>query len=189
MSNHSYKAIVIGGSAGSFSVVAKMLSQVNPHLRIPIVICMHRLKHVRSGLLEGLQLKSKLPVREPKDKEKLMGGNVYLAASNYHLFIEFDYTISLSTEIMFNHSRPAIDHTLNSASNTFREKMVGIILTGANKDGAMGMKNVHRKKGYTIVQSPESCDVDTMPRSTLNLFNPDAILSPDEIVAFINSLV
>jgi len=185
---NNYKGIVIGGSAGSFSIVSKILSNINSDFKYPIIVCLHRLKHVRSGLLEGLNIKSNLPVVEPFDKEKIEGGKVYLAPSNYHMFIEFDSTISLSTEDVLNHSRPSIDYTFLSAATSFRNKMVGIILTGANKDGARGMKEVHVKKGYTIIQDPKTCDVDTMTKSAIQLFTPDKILSPQEIINFLNSL-
>ncbi|MBN2744613.1 two-component system chemotaxis response regulator CheB [Breznakibacter xylanolyticus] len=188
MTNNNYKAIVIGGSAGSFSVVSKILSKLNPDFQIPIILCLHRLKYIRSGLVEGLNLKSKINVIEPLDKEKIKSNTAYLAPSNYHLFIEFDNTFSLSTEESYNHSRPSIDYTLSSAAHTFREKCVGILLTGANKDGAKGIKDIFDKKGYTIVQDPETCDIKTMPQAALRLFQPHKIMSPDEISAFLNSL-
>ncbi len=183
-----YKGIVIGGSAGSFSIVSKILAHIKPDFKYPIIVCLHRLKHIRSGLLEGLNLKSNLEVIEPFDKDSIEGGKVYLAPSNYHLFVEFDSTISLSTEDVNNHSRPSIDYTFSSASMSYREKMIGIILTGANKDGAKGMFDVHKKNGYTIVQDPVTCDVDTMPKSALQLFTPDEILSPEGIIDFLNKL-
>ncbi len=183
-----YKGIVIGGSAGSFSIVSKILAQIKPDFKYPIIVCLHRLKHIRSGLLEGLNLKSNLQVVEPFDKDSIEGGKVYLAPSNYHLFVEYDSTISLSTEEVNNHSRPSIDYTFSSAATSFREKMIGIILTGANKDGAQGMFEVHRKNGYTIVQDPVTCDVDTMPKASLQLFTPDEILSPEGIIDFLNKL-
>ncbi len=183
-----YKAIVIGGSAGSFSIVSKILSNINSDFKYPIIVCLHRLKHVRSGLLEGLKIKSNLPVIEPFDKDKIERGNVYLAPSNYHMFVEVDSTFSMSTEGVLNHSRPSIDYTFSSAATSFREKMVGIILTGANKDGARGMKEVYTKKGYTIIQDPKTCDVETMTKSALQLFTPDEVLSPEGIINFLNNL-
>ncbi|MBI9061140.1 MAG: chemotaxis protein CheB [Marinilabiliaceae bacterium] len=183
-----FKAIVIGGSAGSFSVVTKILSKLRSDFPLPIVLCLHRLKHVRSGLVEGINLKSKIKVVEPIDKIKIRPGNVYLAPSNYHLFVEYDSTFSLSTEEPLNHSRPAIDYTLSSAAYVFRNKLIGILLTGANKDGAKGMKNIADKKGLTIIQDPDTCEVDTMPKSALKLFTPDKVLSPEEIVNFLNQL-
>ncbi len=183
-----YKAVVIGGSAGSFALVLKMLSKLRPDFSLPIIICMHRLKHIRSGLVESLNLKSSLPVIEPVDKEKIEGGKVYLAPSNYHMFVEFDGTISLSIEDMNNHSRPSIDYTLSSAGMAYRDKCLGIILTGANKDGAKGLKDIADKKGFTIVQDPKTAEVDTMPKSALNLVKPNLLLSPEGITEFLNKL-
>jgi two-component system chemotaxis response regulator CheB len=183
-----YKAIVIGGSAGSFSVVSKLLSKIDPEFPLPIIVCLHRLKHVRSGLVEGLNLKSKIPVIEPDDKDKIIGNRVYLAPSNYHLYIEPDNTISLSTEEVVNHSRPAIDNTFLSAANAYRKKVLGIILTGANKDGAKGLKAIHDKAGTTIIQDPATCEIDTMTKSALKLITPDYVLSPDQIANHLNQL-
>lgn len=183
-----YKAVIIGGSAGSFAVVLKMLSKLRADFELPIIICMHRLKHVRSGLAENLDVKSSLKVVEPNDKERIEKGKVYLAPSNYHMFVEFDGTISLSTEEMNNQSRPSIDYTLSSASSAYREKCIGIILTGANKDGAKGLKDIADKKGFTIVQDPKTAEVDTMPKAALKIMKPDMILSPDEITDYLNKL-
>lgn len=187
-SNHSYKVIVVGGSAGSFSVLSSILNKITPDFKIPIVLCLHRLKHVRSGLVEGLSLKSVLRVVEPNDKDYLQNNTVFLAPANYHLFIELDGSISLSTEASLNHSRPSIDHTLASAAYVYRDKVLGILLTGANIDGAEGMKKIHDAKGFTIVQDPVTCEIDTMPQAALKMFTPDLIYSPDQIVEFLNSL-
>jgi two-component system chemotaxis response regulator CheB len=188
VNDRGFKLIVMGGSAGSFSVVSKILSHLSPDFKIPIVLSLHRLKHVRSGLVESLSYKSVLPIVEPNDKEKINSKTVYLAPSNYHLFVEFDGTFSLSTEESHNHSRPSIDYTLSSAAYAYREKTLGILLTGANKDGAVGLKNIADSKGFTLVQDPKTCDIDTMPQSALKLFAPDLILSPDQIVQFLNNL-
>ncbi|MBR8537057.1 chemotaxis protein CheB [Carboxylicivirga sediminis] len=184
----AYKAVVIGGSAGSFSVVSKLLSQLREDFPLPVIICLHRLKHVRSGLVESIRLKSKLEVIEPNDKEPIKGGKVYLAPSNYHMFIEYDGTFSLSTEEPLNHSRPSIDHTLSSAAYVYRNKLIGIVLTGANKDGAKGMKDIADKRGHTIIQDPKTCEMDTMPKSVARLIKPNEVLTPEGIVKFLNQL-
>ena len=103
--------------------------------------------------------------------------------------MEFDNTFSLSVEDVNNHSRPSIDYTLSSAASAFREKLVGIILTGANKDGAKGLKDIADRKGFTIVQDPATCDIDTMPKSAMKLMEPDKIMTPDQIISFINENV
>lgn len=187
-SNRPYKVIVVGGSAGSFSVLSSILSKIRPDFKIPIVLCLHRLKHVRSGLVEGLSLKSVLKVVEPNDKTRLEPNKVFLAPANYHLFLELDGSISLSTEESLNHSRPSIDHTLASAAYVYRDKVMGILLTGANIDGAKGMKKIDEMKGFTVIQDPATCEIDTMPQAALKIFTPDLVYSPAQIVDFLNSL-
>lgn len=183
-----YKAIVIGGSAGSFAVVSKILAGLPDDFPLPIVICMHRLKHIRSGFVESLSAKTKLKVVEPCDKDEIERGHVYLAPANYHLYVEYDNTFSLSVEEPYQFCRPAIDHTLSSAAKSWRNKCVGIILTGANKDGAEGLKAIHDRGGYTIVQDPQTADVPTMPRAALRLIQPNAVLSPQGIIDFLKTL-
>jgi two-component system chemotaxis response regulator CheB len=95
----------------------------------------HRLKHVRSGFVEALSIKSGLPVREPDDKDPIKSGYIYLAPANYHMYIELGNKFALSTEEAVNHSRPSIDLSFISAAYNYKQKLIGIILSGANKDG------------------------------------------------------
>lgn len=183
-----YKAIVIGGSAGSYAVVSRMLSALPADFALPIIICMHRQKHVRAGFVETLDERSPLRVVEPMDKQAVERGHVYVAPANYHLFVEFDGTLSLSIEEEHLFCRPAIDYTLESASRAWRNRCVGIILTGANKDGAEGLKAIADRGGMTIVQDPLTADVPTMPRAALSLVKPDAVLSPQGIIDFLKSI-
>ena len=184
----SFKAVLIGGSAGSFQGVTRILSSVPKDFALPIILCLHRLKHVRHGFEEALSIKSAKPVTEPFDKESIKKGGVYLAPSNYHLAVELGNTFSLSTEEAINNSRPAIDVTLDTASYTYREKVVGILLSGANKDGAMGMKKIKDRGGLTIVQDPQECMIDTMPTAAMSLTTIDYILGIDQIIEFLLEL-
>jgi len=164
--NNSYKAIVIGGSAGSF----------------------HRLKHVRHGFVEALSIKSVVQVTEPYDKESIKKGGVYLAPANYHLSVELGHNFALSTEEMVNNSRPAIDITLGSCAYVYKEKLIGILLSGANRDGAKGMKSIKEKRGLTIVQEPSECMIETMPRAALSATAIDYVLKVDQIIEFFQEL-
>ena len=183
-----YKAVVIGGSAGSFQVLVKLLSSIPPDFQLPIIIASHRLKHIRSGFVEALSLKSVKKIEEPCDKDSIKKGRVYLAPSNYHLSIELGNTFSLSTEEMINNSRPAIDVTFETSAYVFKEKLIGILLTGANKDGALGMKAVKEHGGLTIVQDPLECVMDTMPRAAMNVTSIDHVLRVEELITFFNRL-
>ena len=186
--NNSYKAIVIGGSAGSFQGITKILSQLPKTFPLPIIMCLHRLKHVRNGFVEALSIKSVFPVVEPYDKEQIKKGGVYLAPSNYHMSVELGNYFAMSTEEMINNSRPAIDITLGTAAYVFREKLIGILLSGANRDGGLGMKHIKDKGGLTIVQEPTECMIDTMPKAALALTKIDHVLKVDDIVSLMNEL-
>lgn len=185
----SYKAIVIGGSAGSFQVVTKILSEIDQKLDLPIFMALHRLKHVRHGFIEALSLKSKKNISEPEDKESVKKGQVYLAPSNYHMNLELGHKFALSTEEMVNNSRPSIDLTFDSASYVYKNKIIGIMLSGANKDGAWGMKRLKERGGFTIVQDPKECTIDTMTTASLKITKIDLVLKTEEIIKFLNSLV
>lgn len=179
------KIILIGGSAGSFSVVTQILTELPKNFRIPIVLCLHRLKHVRSGFAEALSLKSANPVIEPYDKDRIEEGKIYIAPANYHLYIEAHKHFALSTEESINHSRPSIDVTFVSAASVYKEDVIGIILSGANNDGAYGIKRVKDFGGFTIVQNPEECQVSTMPVSAIRIMKPDCVFSSNEIIKYL----
>ena len=186
--NNQYKAIVIGGSAGSFQGITKILSSLPDNLDLPIILCLHRLKHVRHGFVEALSIKSVKPILEPFDKENIKRGKVYLAPANYHMSIELGNSFALSTEPMINNSRPAIDVTLETAAYNYKNKLIGILLSGANKDGALGMKKIKDRGGLTIVQDPAECMIDTMPSAALKLTPIDHVLRIDQIIELLKEL-
>lgn len=186
--NNSYKAVVIGGSAGSFQGVVKILSQLPQGFPLPIIMCLHRLKHVRNGFVEALSIKSVVQVTEPHDKENIKKGSVYLAPANYHMSVELGNNFALSTEEMVNNSRPAIDITLGTCAFVYKEKLIGILLSGANRDGAAGMKAIHERGGLTIVQEPSECMIDTMPKAALAATKIDHTMRIDQIVQFLKEL-
>ncbi len=186
--SNSYQAVVIGGSAGSFQGIVKILENIDPEFPLPIILSLHRLKHVRHGFVEALSIKSNKLVIEPYDKENIRKGTVYLAPANYHMSVELGKYFSLTTEEMMNNSRPAIDITLCTTAFAYRSKLVGILLSGANKDGGYGMKCIADKGGLTIVQDPDECMIDTMPKAALSMTNIDHVLKIQEIIDFLNEL-
>ena len=186
--DNQYKAIVIGGSAGSFQVISKILSCLPKDSELPIVMCLHRLRHVRSGFVEALNIKSTIAIKEPYDKEPIRKGNIYLAPANYHLGVEIGNTFTLTTEELMNNSRPAIDILLQSAAYVYRNKLIGILLSGANKDGALGMKKIAERGGLTIVQDPKECLIDTMPVSAMKITEIDHVMKVQNIIDFLLNL-
>ena len=183
-----YKAIVIGGSAGSFQGITRILSGIPKDFSLPIIMCLHRLKHVRNGFTEALSIKSIKPVTEPCDKENIKKGQVYLAPANYHMSVELGNSFSLSTEEVVNNSRPSIDITLETAAYVYKDKLIGILLSGANRDGAFGMKKIKDRGGLTVVQDPADCMIDTMPTAALQMTQIDHTLDIDGIIRFLIEL-
>lgn len=184
----NYKAVIIGGSAGSFQVVTKIITALPANYPLPVILCLHRLKHVRSGFVEALSIKAQMPIVEPNDKDPIKSGKIYLAPANYHMYIELGNKFSLSTEESVNHSRPSIDLSFFSASYNYKKKLVGIILSGANKDGALGLKSVKDGGGLTIVQDPNECQVPTMTLASMNATNVDHVFNTQQIINFLTNL-
>ena len=183
-----YKAVIIGGSAGSFQVITKILHALPSNYPLPIILCLHRLKHVRSGFVEALSIKSGISILEPEDKEMIKPGKAYLAPANYHMYIDLGNRIALSTEEPVNHSRPSIDLSFISAAQTYRSKLLGIILSGANKDGAYGLKRIKDFGGTCIVQDPKECQVSTMTEASLKLTKVDHTLNTNQIIQYLLNL-
>ena len=183
-----YKAVIIGGSAGSFQVITRILSSLPQNFPLPVLLSLHRLKHIRSGFVEALSIKSAIPVVEPFDKDQIKPGKAYLAPANYHMFIELGNRFALSTEPPVNHSRPSIDLSFATAAQVYREKVIGIILSGANKDGAYGLKKISDYGGLTIVQDPLECQVKTMTESALKVTKVDHVFNTEQIIKFLQNI-
>jgi two-component system, chemotaxis family, protein-glutamate methylesterase/glutaminase len=180
-----FEAIVIGGSAGSFKPLCQLLSAIPPDFQTPIILCLHRLKTIPTGFAEVLNSVSAIKVIEPFDKQEIQKGNIYLAPSNYHLYIESNLTFSLSTEELINFSRPSIDITLESAAKIYKEKLLGIIYSGANTDGVNGMKKIQNNNGFTIAQNPDESQVNTMPLGAIKKKCIKLVLKSEEIVEYV----
>ena len=180
--------IVIGGSAGSIDVLLKVLPTLPVNFPLPIIVVVHR-KDSRDELLEGLlKSRSKMAVKGAEDKMKLNNSTIYIAPAGYHLLIEQDHSFSLDISEKINYSRPNIDVTFASVVDVYKGKIIGILLTGANDDGARGMKLIKDAGGYTVIQSLESSMIDIMPEAAETLSKPDKFLSPSEISEFLNGI-
>lgn len=180
--------VVIGGSAGSFPVMSILLNQIPKNFEPPVILCLHRLKNVRHGFAEALNLKTNIRVREPEDKEPIEPNHIYLAPANYHLMIDYDYTFAFSASETVRYSRPSIDVLFMSAAAIFGDKVTAILLSGANTDGTDGMYAVHKKGGRTIVQAPNTCTVETMTSSAIKSVSVQHILPPEKIIPTLVSL-
>ncbi|PID88269.1 MAG: chemotaxis protein CheB [Bacteroidia bacterium] len=177
--------IVIGGSAGSFNVVLNILSNLPKDYPFPVILVLHRLKHIKNSFVDAISLKTLLPVCEPYDKQSVTPGQIYIAPANYHLYIEPDQTFALSVEDPVNYSRPAIDITFSSAGCVWQEKCVAVLLSGANADGALGLKTVKSCGGTILVQSPQEAIVNVMPTAGIKEAKPEKIFTTPQIIDYL----
>lgn len=183
-----YSIILIGGSAGALEVIFNLLPEIKPSLQTPIILIIHRLKTSKDTLAELLAIKTNLQVKEPDDKEPIQPGTIYLAPADYHLLIEKDHTISLDNSEKVNHSRPSIDVTFESAAEVYGKNVLGIILSGANADGAAGAQAIKDTGGGIIIQNPSTATMSYMPMKAMEYLNTSDNVSPEDIVSCINSL-
>ncbi len=182
------KAIIIGGSAGSLSVLLVALPLLPRSLNAFVIIVTHR--HTGSEiLLESLlSARANLPVQDIEEKCSPDPGFIYIAPADYHLMFEPDGTFALDSSEKVNYSRPSIDVTFESAARVFGSRVIAVLLSGANSDGAEGLFEVGVKSGISIVQEPESAEVDYMPRCALQLFTPSYVVRPAELAPLLTRL-
>jgi two-component system chemotaxis response regulator CheB len=185
----AYDAIVIGASAGGLYVVTRILQDLPAGFPFPVIIVQHRSKDERSLLEEVLQQKSRVRIKQADEKESIEKGTVYIAPPDYHLLVENDGTFSLSFDAPVNYSRPSIDVLFETAADVFKERLLGIILTGANHDGAGGIRTISMLGGTTIAQSPETADYPDMPKAAINTGYVQYIMTPDEISRALLALI
>lgn len=180
--------LLIGGSAGSLDVLLEILPQLHHDLPFPVVIILHRKSDAESVLTDLLALKTVLPVKEVDDKERIIPGTIFLAPADYHLLIEKDGIFSLDASEKINFSRPSIDVSFESAAEIYGSLTAGLLLSGANADGTMGLKKIKDAGGIAMVQQPSVAEVSFMPQQAVNEINIDAILKNEEIAGVINGL-
>lgn len=180
-----YDAIAIGVSAGGLYALTHILEALPAGFPLPVIVVQHRAKDERFLLEEVLQTKCNVLIKQADEKEAIQPGVVYLAPPDYHLLVEKDKTFSLSFDEPVNYSRPSIDVLFETAADVFRNKLLGIILTGANKDGAMGMKYIEKRGGTTIAQQPQTADYPEMPKAAIKTGSVQHVMNLDEIRNFL----
>lgn len=181
-------AIVIGASAGGVEALSILLPALSAGLRAPLIIVLH-LPRERPSLLAGIFApKCALQVKEAEDKMRVEPGTVYFAPPDYHLLLDDGPQFALSIDELVHFSRPSIDVLFESAADIYAERLMGIILTGANDDGAAGLAAVHRAGGVTLVQEPGSAQAPLMALAALKRTAADFVLPLEEIASLLNVL-
>lgn len=171
-----YDLVVIGASWGGLDALTAIVRGIPADFAVPVVIVQHRGADAESFLSGLLQEWTGRHVSEPEDKEPIEAGHIYVAPANYHLLVEPDH-FSLTTEAPVRYSRPSIDVMFGSAAHAYGERLIGVVLTGANEDGSRGLQCVQEFGGYSIVQDPETAEVSTMPAAALRRV-PQAVKVP-----------
>ena len=171
-----YQAVVIGASSGGFQALKEILIRLSPDFEPSIIIVIHRHRSSSINFEQQLNQFSPLEVHQASQQQPIKNATIYIAPPNYHLLIEEDHTFSLSVERHINFARPSIDVTFESAADVYQNRLVGIILTGANNDGSAGLKEIKKKGGLTIAQTPESAEITEMPKAAIDLVSPHKIL-------------
>ena len=172
---------MIAGSAGGVDALLKLLPGLPAGFSLPVITMLHVPDHRESRLAELFAPRMAVPAREASDKEEISPGTVYFAGSGYHLSIEKDFRFSLSCEPPVNFARPAIDVLMASAAEAYGPHLAAVLLTGANQDGAEGMRMIKECGGLTVVQDPAEAQVATMPELAIKMQAPDLVLTLPEI--------
>ena len=177
-----FKAVVIGGSAGSIEVVNDLLNTLPPDYPLPVIVVIHLHPSDQGDLAGQMNSRTRIRVQEAREKHSIEPGNVYTAPADYHLLVEHDKTFSLTVDDRVNYARPSIDVLFESAAFVYGAQLIGILLSGANKDGAQGLALIKRAGGFTVVQAPETAQCPTMPQAAMDTGCVDQLLQPTTLL-------
>jgi two-component system, chemotaxis family, protein-glutamate methylesterase/glutaminase len=182
------EAIVIGASAGALEALSVILPSLPADYSLPIVVVVHVPPDKKSILAEIFQAKCHIRVREAEDKEPISGGTAYFAPPDYHLLVETNRNLSLSDDEPVLYSRPSLDVLFDSAADAYGPSLIAIVLTGANQDGAKGLKAVVEAGGKAIVQSPTGAYASAMPEAAIAQCPDARIMTLKEITAYLQDV-
>ncbi|WP_141591365.1 MULTISPECIES: chemotaxis protein CheB [unclassified Myxococcus] len=174
-------AVVVGASAGGVDALVTVLPSLPRAFRPSVLVVIHQPRERRSMLVDIFSARCALPVREAQDKESVQPGTIYFAPPDYHLLVDEGPSLALSADDPVLFSRPSIDVLFESAADVYGHRLAGLILTGANSDGARGLAAVRDAGGVTLVQRPDTAHVATMPAAALARGPADFVLSLEQL--------
>lgn len=181
-------AVVLGCSAGGLQALTRLFAGLDPRLPVPLIVVCHTGAEDVALLCELLARASRLPVEEARERERPRPGVIHIAPSGYHLHLERGGCFALSIDPRVCYCRPAIDVLFAAAADCWRARLLAVVLTGANDDGAAGLRAVRARGGTGIVQLPADAEVATMPEAALRVAGADQVLPLADIAAAINRL-
>jgi two-component system chemotaxis response regulator CheB len=172
----AHSVVAVGTSWGGLTALTKLLADLPADFGIPVVVVQHRSKDSERLLVQLLQDATALTVCEIEDKDSLTPGTVHVAPANYHVLIEDGYA-SLTIEEPVRFSRPSIDVMFSSAADTYGAAAIGVVLTGANEDGARGLAHIVKRGGIALVQDPKTAEIPIMPQAAIRVVPTAEVLS------------
>jgi two-component system, chemotaxis family, protein-glutamate methylesterase/glutaminase len=178
---------VVGTSWGGLDALRVLITGLPPEFEIPMVVIQHRHRDSDAMLARFLQDLTRLRVCEVDDKQPVEAAHVYVAPANYHLLVEEGY-FSLSTDAPVRYSRPSIDVSMTTAADAYRNRTVGVILTGSNADGAAGLRRIADGGGLTVVQEPATAEAPVMPNAAIKAVPTARVFTLQRIAAFLAEL-
>jgi two-component system, chemotaxis family, protein-glutamate methylesterase/glutaminase len=184
-----FEAVAIGASAGGIDALFTVLGALPADMKVPIVAVLHLSPEHESRLAEIFGARLALRVREAESGMPLEPGTLYFAPPDYHLLVEPDLRLSLSCEPPVHFSRPSIDVLFESCAETWGDKLVAVVLTGANDDGARGLARVRESGGLAVVQDPAEATQPAMPSAAIALAGADCVLSLPEIGTLLHTVL
>ncbi len=176
----AYDLVTIGTSLGGLSALKILLEYIPEEFPAALAIVQHRHRESDQSLSAFLQKFTVLPVHEVEDKERILPGHVYFAPADYHLLVEYEH-FSLSVDAPVSYARPSIDVLLESAADTYGQRVIGVLLTGANQDGVRGLSTIQARGGTTIVQTPDTAESPVLPRAAIAAMAVDWVLPLTQI--------
>jgi len=182
------EAVAIGASAGAVQALTQILPALPEDYALAVMIVVHVPSDRSNMLVPHFQAKCRIQVREAEDKEPICRGCIYFAPPDYHLLVEADRTFSLSVDEPVHHSRPSIDVLFESAADAFGAALNGVVLTGANQDGAAGLKAIVDAGGQALVENPDDAFAPAMPRAALEACDRARSMSLEAIASYLVNL-
>jgi two-component system, chemotaxis family, protein-glutamate methylesterase/glutaminase len=183
-----HEAVVIGASAGGLVALKVILPALSTSFPLAVAIVQHREERADGYFADCLTRICEIPVKEAEDKEPFRPGHIYLAPAGYHLLVEPDRSFSLSMDPRVNYARPSIDVLFESAAEAFGAALIGVVLTGANADGAAGLHAITERGGLAIVQNPENAVAGAMPRAALAATRAHHVAELEQIAPLLMNL-
>lgn len=177
--------VVVGTSLGGLAALEILLGGLPREFPLPVAVVQHRGIDSDDTLTLLLQVHCQLTVMEPDDKEPIESGRVYIAPPGYHLLVDRG-SFALSMDAKVCYARPSIDVLFESAAESYRERVIGVVLTGASKDGSEGLARIKERGGLAVVQDPKGAEAPTMPEAAIAKVKVDRVLPLPEIAPFLN---